>query len=57
MKQRHFSMLRDFHLADWLTLANAFCGVSAVFLAMLYATSQDIRLLLRPEASAQEPTA
>jgi CDP-diacylglycerol--serine O-phosphatidyltransferase len=46
MTQRHFSMLRDFHLADWLTLANAFCGVSAVFLAMLYATSQDIRLLL-----------
>ncbi|HOZ24294.1 MAG TPA: CDP-diacylglycerol--serine O-phosphatidyltransferase, partial [Thermomonas sp.] len=29
MKQRHFSMLRDFHLADWFTLANAFCGTGA----------------------------
>ncbi len=36
---RHFSMLRDFHLADWLTLANAFCGVSAVFCALRYMES------------------
>ena len=26
--RRHFSMLRDFHLADFFTLANAACGVS-----------------------------
>jgi CDP-diacylglycerol--serine O-phosphatidyltransferase len=31
---RHFSMIRDFHLADVLTLANGGCGTSAVFLAM-----------------------
>jgi len=31
---RHFSMLRDFHLADFLTLANGGCGAAAVFLAM-----------------------
>ena len=37
--QRHFSMFRDFHLADWLTLANAFCGVCAVFFAMRYMQS------------------
>ena len=36
MKQRHFSMLRDFHLTDWFTLANAFCGTGAVFAAMRY---------------------
>ena len=30
----HFSMLRGFHLADFLTLANAACGVAAVFCAM-----------------------
>lgn len=36
---RHFSMLRDFHLADFFTLGNAACGVGAVFLAMLYMTS------------------
>jgi CDP-diacylglycerol--serine O-phosphatidyltransferase len=30
-------MLREFHLADFLTLCNAACGVAGVFLAMLYA--------------------
>ena len=35
-RQRHFSMLRDFHLADWFTLANAFCGTGAIFAAMRY---------------------
>jgi CDP-diacylglycerol--serine O-phosphatidyltransferase len=29
-------MLRGFHLADLFTLANAFCGVSAIFHAMRY---------------------
>jgi CDP-diacylglycerol---serine O-phosphatidyltransferase len=33
---KHFSMIREFHLADVLTLANAACGVAAVFCAMLY---------------------
>ena len=40
---RHFSMLRGFHLADFFTLGNAACGVGAVFLAMLYMASQDLR--------------
>ena len=34
--KRHFSMIREFHLADWFTLANAFCGTGAVFAAMHY---------------------
>ena len=34
----HFSMIRDFHLADWFTLANAFCGMGAVLSAMAYLT-------------------
>jgi CDP-diacylglycerol--serine O-phosphatidyltransferase len=46
MIRRHFSMLRDFHLADWLTLANAFCGVSAVFCALRYMQSGDKRDLV-----------
>ena len=33
-------MLREFHLADVLTLANAACGVAAVLCAMLYMGSQ-----------------
>ena len=35
-RQRHFSMLRDFQLADWFTLANAVCGTGAIFAAMRY---------------------
>ncbi|WCE03373.1 CDP-diacylglycerol--serine O-phosphatidyltransferase [Pseudoxanthomonas sp. JBR18] len=35
-RQRHFSMLRDFRLADWFTLGNAFCGTGAVFAALHY---------------------
>ena len=38
---RHFSMLREFHLADFFTLGNAACGVGAVFMAMLYLASGD----------------
>ena len=32
--RRHFSMIRDFHLADVFTLANGACGTAAIFLAM-----------------------
>ena len=39
-RPKHFSMLRGFHLADFLTLGNAACGMGAVFLAMLYMGSQ-----------------
>ena len=31
-----FSMIREFHLADWFTLANAVCGVGALFSAMTF---------------------
>ena len=46
MKQRHFSMLREFHLADWFTLANAFCGTGAIFAAMRYLQEGGVRDLL-----------
>jgi CDP-diacylglycerol--serine O-phosphatidyltransferase len=46
MKQRHFSMLRDFHLADWFTLANAFCGAGAIFAAMRFLQDGVVRDLL-----------
>ena len=29
-------MIREFHLADWFTLANAICGTGALFSAMSY---------------------
>jgi CDP-diacylglycerol---serine O-phosphatidyltransferase len=35
-KSKHFSMIREFHLADLLTLANAACGVGAIFAAISY---------------------
>ena len=39
---RHFSMIRDFQLADFFTLANAACGVASVLLAMRYLLSRDV---------------
>jgi hypothetical protein len=33
-RARHFSMIRDFHLADFLTLANGCCGTAAIFVVM-----------------------
>lgn len=31
-----FSMIREFHLADWFTLGNACCGVGALFSVMTF---------------------
>lgn len=36
-----FSMIRSFHLADWLTLGNATCGTIALFSMMSYAQTAD----------------
>ena len=35
-KQAHFSMIRDFHLADWFTIANALCGTGAILAVMAF---------------------
>lgn len=35
-RPKPFSLIRAFHLADWLTLANASCGVGALFSVMTY---------------------
>ncbi len=45
-RSRHFSMLREFHLADWFTLANAFCGTGAIFAAMRFLQDGVVRDLL-----------
>jgi CDP-diacylglycerol--serine O-phosphatidyltransferase len=39
-------MLREFHLADFFTLANAACGVAGVFLAMHYVEADSASLFL-----------
>lgn len=43
--RRHFSMIRDFHLADFFTIANGFCGILAVFEAMKFLATGDRRHL------------
>ncbi len=35
-RKPRFAMLREFHLADWFTLGNAFCGTGAIFAAMRF---------------------
>jgi CDP-diacylglycerol---serine O-phosphatidyltransferase len=37
-----FSMIREFHLADWFTLANAICGTGALFSSMTYMSTDDL---------------
>ena len=41
--QKPFSMIREFHLADWFTLANAVCGTGALFSMMTYLQTADVR--------------
>ena len=38
-----FSMIREFHLADWLTLANAVCGTGSLFSSMTYLETNDVK--------------
>ena len=45
-KQPHFNMIRQFHLADWLTLGNAFCGTGAIFAAMRFLQDGKVGYLL-----------
>lgn len=42
-KPKPFSMIREFHLADWFTLGNAISGMGALFSTMTYLQSDDIR--------------
>ena len=48
--RRHLSMIRGFHLADFLTLGNAACGVLAIFAVMAYLELRDVRRLLAATA-------
>jgi len=41
--KKPFSMIREFHLADWFTLANAVCGIGAIFSIMTYLEQHDVR--------------
>jgi CDP-diacylglycerol--serine O-phosphatidyltransferase len=34
--RKPFSMIREFHFADWFTLGNALCGTGALFSSMTY---------------------
>src|SRR3989475_10936793 len=47
---RHLSMIRGFHLADFLTLGNAACGVIAIFAVMAYVEYHDLRRILAAAA-------
>lgn len=38
-----FSMIREFHLADWFTLGNAICGTGALFSTMTYLETSEVR--------------
>ena len=37
--RKSFSMIREFHLADWFTLGNAICGTASLFSTISYVQS------------------
>ena len=39
---KRFSMIREFHFADWFTLANAISGMGAVLASMTYLETHDV---------------
>jgi CDP-diacylglycerol---serine O-phosphatidyltransferase len=45
-RPKPFSMIREFHLADWFTLGNAASGVGALFAVMSYLQTQHAAHLL-----------
>lgn len=40
--RKPFSMIREFQLADWFTLANAVCGTGALFSMLTYLQTSDV---------------
>ena len=40
-----FSMIREFHLADWFTLGNAVCGTAALFSTISFVQTGTVRHL------------
>lgn len=42
-QHKPFSMIREFNLADWFTLANAVCGTGAIFSMLSYLQTSDVR--------------
>jgi CDP-diacylglycerol---serine O-phosphatidyltransferase len=41
--KKPFSMIREFHLADWFTLGNAICGTAAIFSTITYVQTGAVR--------------
>jgi CDP-diacylglycerol--serine O-phosphatidyltransferase len=41
--KKPFSMIREFHLADWFTLGNAICGTAAIFSTISYVQTGVVR--------------
>ncbi|MET0519705.1 MAG: CDP-diacylglycerol--serine O-phosphatidyltransferase [Burkholderiaceae bacterium] len=41
-RPKPFSMIREFHLADWFTLGNACAGIGALFSVMTYLQNREI---------------
>lgn len=43
--KKPFSMIREFHLADWFTLGNAVCGAAGIFSTIGYVQTGSVRHL------------
>jgi len=45
VRKKRFSMLREFAAANWLTLANGFCGAGSILAAMQYVATEQLGYL------------
>ena len=45
-RPKHYSMIRELHLADVFTLGNAACGMASIFLSMRFVGSGDTHFFL-----------
>ena len=50
-RPKRFSMIREFHFADWFTLANAVCGTGAVLTSMSYLQTGDVSRIYAASAA------
>jgi CDP-diacylglycerol---serine O-phosphatidyltransferase len=42
VRRKRFSMIREFHFADWFTLGNAVCGTLALISSMAFLQTSDV---------------
>ena len=54
-RTKRFAMIREFHLADWVTLGNAVCGTGALFSMLTYLQEGAVQSFHIPDSVQRVP--